>query len=58
MQTNHSDCGDAMNELFILEQNNDAFWKLERNKNDEFWNVTRIIHFGSWNEKRMMLVGT
>ena len=30
-----------MNERFILEQNNNTFWKLEGNKNNEFWNVTR-----------------
>ena len=32
--------GNAMNEWFILEQNNDTFWKLEGNKNDEFWNIS------------------
>ena len=32
--------GNAMNERFILERNNNIFWKLEGNKNDEFWNKT------------------
>ena len=58
MQTNHSDGSNAMNERFILEQNNDTFWKLEGIKNDEFWNVSRMIHFANWNETRMMLFGT
>ena len=34
-----------MNEQFILERNNDRFWKLEANKNDEFWNGTRTYTF-------------
>ena len=36
-----SDVAMPFYELFILEQNNDTFWKLEGNKNDEFWKVTR-----------------
>ena len=46
-----------MNEQFILEQNNDTFWKLEGNKNDAFWNIKRTVHFGNWNKTRMMLSG-
>ena len=38
-------CGNTMNELFILERNNDTFWKLEGNKDDEFWNKTRTNSF-------------
>ena len=47
--------GNAMNERFILEWNDNILWKLEGNKNDEFWNVTRssrMIVFRNWNKTR------